>query len=541
MRVLLLNPEFPEKSFWNAKAVCRMAGRKHSLPPLGLATVAALLPREWDVRIVDLNCGPVRDGEIEAADLVMTGGMITQQRRTLEIVARAKRLGTPVAVGGPDPTSQPDVYATADYRVLDEAENTLPAFLEALARGESGGVFRGPDPKPDVTDSPVPRFDLLALEDYFYAAVQFSRGCPHTCEFCDIIELYGRVPRTKGVEQFLAELTALYDAGYRGGVEIVDDNFIGNKREVKPMLRALVRWQDERERPFYFGTEATLMLARDAELLELMRRAGFTRVFVGVETPDPGLLRSTRKRQNTLEPVVDSVRRLHRNGLAVSGGFILGFDGERAGAGAAIVDCVESSNICTAMLGTLTALPNTQLHTRLEREGRLLGGLESSGPSGEIDQMTGGLNFHPDRPRREILAEFRNALRALYSPAAYFGRLRRLLSEYDPNPSGPMRGFSVERLSVLCAIAAAYARRPLALVHAARTLAYAASRGARHFEFAVISAMFYLHLGTQAEHVSSHVEGLLKAIAERGEAFERDLDGTATDSPAVVDTARARS
>ncbi|PCI36579.1 MAG: B12-binding domain-containing radical SAM protein [Elusimicrobia bacterium] len=432
-RVLLVYPAFSEFNYWNARDLYGILGKKHSIVPLGLITMASHLPKEWELSFVDLNCRPLSDAEIEACDLVMTGGMISQQPETLSVIKRVKALGKTVVVGGPDATSQPEVYACADFLVLDEAENTIHPFLEAIQRGETSGIFQCPEPKPDVTKIPIPRFDLVPLEDYLYPAVQYSRGCPYNCEFCDIIELYGRVPRVKTPDQLMAELTVLYEQGHRGGVELVDDNFIGNKREVKPMLRRLIQWQEEHDWPFYFGTEATITLAQDAELLSLMKKAQFKRIFIGIETPDPDLLRTTQKKQNTLRPIVEDVRRIVDHGMLVSAGLILGFDGEKTGAANAIVDLVEETDILPAMFGLLCAAPGTQLQRRLLKEGRLFqtdGGRTTL--EGEVDQMTGGLDYIPQRPRVEILREYRDALEALYFPRNYFGRLRRLLTYYDP-------------------------------------------------------------------------------------------------------------
>jgi len=515
-RVLLVYPAFSEFSFWNPKSLYRLAGRKHLMAPLGLITMAALLPKEWDLSLVDLNCQSLSDDEIDSCDLVMTGGMITQQRRTLELIERVKKRGKPVAVGGPDATSQPDLYATADYLVLDEAENTVEAFLAALSREESKGVFNKPEPKPDVSAVPIPRFDLVRFEDYMYPAVQYSRGCPFNCEFCDIIELYGRVPRTKTSAQFIAELEALYEQGYRGGVEIVDDNFIGNKREVKPMLRELIAWQKKRNWPFYFGTEATLNLAHDEELMCLMQEAQFKRVFLGIETPDPDLLRGTQKKQNTLEPVVDSVRRIDAHGMIVSAGLIIGFDGEKQGAGQAIVETVEAANIVMGMFGLLTSVPNTQLERRLNKEGRLLtaaGGFRQK--HGEDDQLTFGLNFIPTRPRAVVLREFRDGLRAMYDPARYFARLRRFLANHDPAMRTPIK---------LRELPGQFARTFAMLfprVDLWPEFLLTAFVGLRHgfggLNLMMIFSATFLHFENQTEYVSSHLDVQVSEIEKVGE------------------------
>ncbi|PJA11564.1 MAG: B12-binding domain-containing radical SAM protein [Elusimicrobia bacterium CG_4_10_14_0_2_um_filter_63_34] len=520
LRALLVYPAFSEFSYWNPKSLYRLAGRKHFMPPLGLMTMAALLPADWELSLADLNCRTLTDEEIDAADLIMTGGMITQQRRTLELIDRVRARSKPVVVGGPDATSQPDKYAAADFLVLDEAENTLSAFLAALERGERSGVFRRPDPKPDVTAVGVPRFDLVRMEDYLYPAVQYSRGCPFNCEFCDIIELYGRVPRTKTPTQFIAELDALYNRGYRGGVEIVDDNFIGNKKEVKPMLRALIVWQEERGWPFYFGTEATLTLAQDEELMGLMREAQFKRVFLGIETPDPELLRITQKRQNTLEPVVNSVRKIDSFGMIVSAGLILGFDGEKTGAGAAIVDLVQAADIPMAMFGLLTSVPNTQLERRLRKEGRLLkpeGGFRQK--AGEDDQLSFGLNYVPSRPRAEILREFKGALNALYGKRLYFQRVIRFLKRHDPalryrSPGAALAG----QVSGFLRVLGMYAARPDLWGSFLAAIAAGLRFGMSGLNLAVIYCAAFLHFEKQTVYVSRRLDAQLAEVERAGES-----------------------
>ncbi|HBH00747.1 MAG: hypothetical protein A2X36_02470 [Elusimicrobia bacterium GWA2_69_24] len=431
-RCLLVSPRFPELSYWNYREVCELFGARYPAAPLGLATVAALLPQDWTIRLLDLNVHEMDTGLLDWADLVMTGGMIPQQRSLLDLIELAHARGKRIAVGGQDPTSQPDVYARADYLVLDEGELTIPEFLADLEAGATRGIYRSAE-KPDVTRSPTPRFDLLELSKYLHVGIQFSRGCPFNCEFCDIIELYGRKPRTKTPAQVLRELECLYRLGYRGHVDFVDDNFLANKKAVMTFLPELLAWSRERGFPFYFSTEATINLADDARLLELMEAVDFRYVFVGIETPDTELLVRTQKRQNTRHPVVESVRRLNAHGMVVTAGFILGFDGETHGAADAIVECVEAAGISMAMVGLLTALPNTQLTRRLAREGRLPADYSVQRP-GDADQATSGLNFTPSRPRAEILEDYASVVRRLYGSRSYFGRVRTLARRLRRQP-----------------------------------------------------------------------------------------------------------
>jgi radical SAM superfamily enzyme YgiQ (UPF0313 family) len=439
-RCLLVSPRFSDFSYWNYREVCELFGARYPAPPLGLITVAALLPQEWSIRLLDLNVQEMDTALLGWADIVMTGGMIPQQRALLSLIELCHAHGKRIVVGGQDPTSQPAVYATADYLVLDEGEMTVPAFLADFEAGATHGTYRSED-KPDVTRTPAPRFDLLQLDKYLHMGIQFSRGCPFNCEFCDIIELYGRKPRTKSPGQVLQELDVLYGLGYRGHIDLVDDNFIGNKKAVMAFLPELLAWSRQRDFPFYFSTEATLNLADDLKLLEMMQAADFRWLFVGIETPDKELLALTQKKQNTRSPVVQSVHRLNAHGMVVTAGFILGFDGERPGAGDAIVQCVQEAGISMAMVGLLTALPNTQLTRRLAREGRLADDYALQRP-GEVDQATSGLNFRPARPRGEILEEFGSVLRRLYAPKPYFDRVLTLVGRLrrQPKQLGAPRG-----------------------------------------------------------------------------------------------------
>jgi len=418
MRVLLLYPLFP-KSFWSFEKTLALVDCKALMPPLGLITVAAILPQEWEFRLVDRNVGDVTESDWEWAELVLISGMIVQKEDMLAQVRAAKNRGIPVAVGGPYATTSPqEVQAEdVDFLVLDEGEITLPMFVAAIERGDRQGVFRSTE-KPAVTETPIPRYDLLEMNAYDNMSVQFSRGCPFQCEFCDIIVLYGRKPRTKTPEQLLAELQCIYDLGWRGAVFMVDDNFIGNKRNVKLLLKELKIWMAEKGYPFGLTTEASVDLAQDEELLELMVECNFKKVFVGIETPDEASLALTQKFQNTRDPLNESIDRITKAGMQVMAGFIIGFDGEKAQAGDRIVRFVEQTEIPLAMFSMLQALPSTALWDRLEKEGRLLNG------SANINQTT-LMNFIPTRAIEEIATEYVNAFWQLYDPAAYLDRIFR--------------------------------------------------------------------------------------------------------------------
>lgn len=426
--VLLVFPRFEGLSFWNLDAACKVAGRRCPGPPLGLITVAALLPPDWDVRLVDRNAEELGDDDLAWADLVMTGGMIPQQPDTLRIIELCRALGKPVAVGGPDVSSSPHIYERADLRVIGEAESVMAAFARAWNEGARSGVFEAELYKTDVSTSPVPRFDLLNLDYYLELSVQFSRGCPFTCEFCDIIELYGRVPRTKTVAQMLAELDALYRLGYRGTVEFVDDNLIGNKKAVKGFLPHLAEWQRERRYPFALSTQASINIADDDALLRMMGEANFGAVFIGIESPNTETLISMQKKQNTRRDLADSIQKVYHAGMFVTAGFIVGFDSENDSVADEMVACIETAAIPVCMVGLLTALPNTQLSRRLTREGRLRSDRDVCffEADDKGDQCTAGLNFRTLRSRRAIIDDYKRILEQVYQPEAFFARVRRL-------------------------------------------------------------------------------------------------------------------
>lgn len=419
MRVLLVYPRFP-KTFWSYEKILELVNRKVLLPPLGLVTVAAILPQAWEFKLVDRNIRPVTEAEWQWADLVILSAMIVQKDDLLDQIREAKRRGKRVAVGGPYPTSVPQEaeIAGADYLILDEGEITLPMFVEAIAQGKTSGTFRSNDEKPDVTTTPIPRYDLLEFDAYDSMSIQFSRGCPFQCEFCDIIVLYGRKPRTKSPKQLLAELEYLYSLGWRRGVFMVDDNFIGNKRNVKLLLQELKVWQAEHQYPFRFNTEASVDLAQDQELMDLMVECNFDAVFLGIETPDEDSLQLTKKFQNTRSSLIESVQTITRAGLRPIAGFIIGFDGEKAGAGDRIVRFAEQTAIPTTTFAMLQALPNTALWHRLDKEGRL------RGKDGNINQTT-LMNFIPTRSLEQITREYIESFWQLYDPIKYLDRTYR--------------------------------------------------------------------------------------------------------------------
>jgi hypothetical protein len=524
--VLLIAPCFSGQSFWNFRAACEVYGARFPAPPLGLITVAAMLPASWHCRLVNRNTEELLDADLAWADLVMTGGMLPQQLDTLKVIELAHGHGKPVVVGGPDVSSTPDIYQSADFRVLGEAETVIDAFIDAWNAGARNGLFEAEKFTADVTRTPVPRFDLLKRGHYTYYGVQFARGCPFSCEFCDIIELYGRVPRVKTAAQMLAELDTLYDSGYRGILDFVDDNFIGNKKTVKAFLPQLIAWQQARGYPFQFSTEASVNIADDDALLALMRQANFFTVFIGIESADQDALVSTQKKQNTRRPMVERVHKIYRAGMLVIAGFIVGFDGERGSVAAPMIDLIEASSIPFCMVGLLYALPNTQLARRLAREGRLFPPAiapEFSLDANGGDQCSAGLNFTTVRPRRDILVDYRTILGRIYRPAAYYARVRtmiRLLDRptFDRSASSdlPLRrlfGIPLRDLVQLGRLLRRIAaRQPAALWYFLSVLQECARKNPSALEYVGILAAFYVHLGPFSRYVMSVLDRQIAGI-----------------------------
>ena len=423
-KVLLVYPEFSPFSFWNYKEVCKLVGAKYSTPPLGMITVAALLPKEWELKLIDMNANPLNDKDIEWADLVFIGGMITQQSYFIDLMDRIHSFGKKIVAGGPGPSSQPHLYKSADYIVLGEAENSIHQFIEDIEKGVQKGIYKSEE-KPDMTISPVPRFDLINFNDYLNVGIQFCRGCPYNCEFCDVIELYGRKTRAKTKEQIIKELDTLYNLGYRGDINFVDDNFIGNKVKAKELLLAIKEWSIEHNYPYYYSTEASINIADDDELLSLMRDIDFKMVFIGIETTDEDVLKMTKKKQNTNRILSENISKIQSYGITVTGGFIYGFDNEAKGSSLLMAEAIAKNSICIPMIGLLYAMPNTQLTKRLEKENRLF---QNHGDMGkeDIDQATSGINFITKRSRIEILKEYLDLILEVYSIKNYFNRCLKL-------------------------------------------------------------------------------------------------------------------
>jgi radical SAM superfamily enzyme YgiQ (UPF0313 family) len=426
VRALLVSPAYPP-TFWSLEHTLPLVRRRWLLPPLGLLTVAALLPRDWELELVDLAIGQeLRDEDLRAAGVVMISGMLVQRDSLHAVLRRCRRLGVRTVVGGPYATAMPAALADADHLVLGEADEIVSELAADLAAGRARRVYRERG-KPDLRSTPIPRFDLLDLGAYHYLPVQFSRGCPFLCEFCDIISLYGRRPRTKKAAQLLAELEAIRRLGFAGRIMFVDDNFIANQNEVRRLLPELAAWRRRTRAPFDFFTEASINLADDPELVELMTASGFAVVFVGIESPSRESLREARKLQNLRGDLVEQVRSLRRCGLDVWGGFILGFDHDGEDIFDRMIEFVQRSGIAYATVGMLTALPNTALYERLRREGRLR-------PESETGDMFALTNVVTKLPEEVLLRGYLRVLETLFAPGAYFERCREHLRHFEPAP-----------------------------------------------------------------------------------------------------------
>jgi radical SAM superfamily enzyme YgiQ (UPF0313 family) len=426
---LLVYPAHLPHTYWSFSGTLPYVERRAALPPLSLITLAAMLPRHWELRLVDMNVAPLRDADLLWADAVLTSTMVVQAASLADVVARCNRLGVPVAAGGPYPSTSPECLDGVDHVFIGEAEGAFATFAEDLERGRGKPVYRAVS-SPDVNSSPVPRFDLLDLTAYASMAVQHSRGCPFGCEFCDIWKLYGRVHRVKSPPRMVDELEALFEAGWRGSVFFVDDNFIGNRRRAKRSLAMLERWQRARGFPFQFYTEASLNLGADEELMRRMRDAGFSFVFLGIETPSKKSLAGANKAVNARLDLHETVRRIQAHGIEVSGGFIVGFDEDTDDIFDRQIEFIREAAIPMAMVGILTALKGTDLYERLRREGRLLG--ESYGNNTHGFEA----NFVTRMPADRLAEGYKRVMHTLYDPSLrnYFGRCRRLFDRLGPNP-----------------------------------------------------------------------------------------------------------
>ncbi len=422
MNVLLIYPEFPD-TFWSFKHALKFLRKKASSPPLGLLTVAAMLPPEWNKRLVDLNVTELASQDLAWADCAFISAMVVQRESARRVIGRCKQAGLKTVAGGPLFTSEYEQFSEVDHLVLNEAEVTLPPFLADLERGNPKRFYSAASEFADIRRTPAPMWELVDLGRYATMSIQFSRGCPYDCDFCNVTALFGHRPRIKTAEQIIVELDRLYDLGWRGQIFFVDDNLIGNKRYLKTdLLPALAEWQKQKG-GIPFNTEVSINLADDPELMDMMVEAGFNTVFIGIETPDEDSLAECNKKQNRNRDLVKDVKRIQGAGLQVQGGFIVGFDSDTPSIFQRQIDFIQRSGIVTAMVGLLQAPPGTRLYERLRLEGRLLNQLSG-------DNVDGTTNIVPDMNLDALREGYKRILRHIYSPDHYYQRVKTFLHEY---------------------------------------------------------------------------------------------------------------
>lgn len=422
MKILLVYPETPS-TFWSFKDALKFVAKKVAEPPLGLITVAALLPQEWEKKLIDMNIFALEDNHILWADLVFLSGMNIQMQSFREVIRRCNSLGVKIVVGGPLATTQHKDFPGVDHFILNEAESTLPLFLEDLKNGNPKAVYSSNE-FPDITKSPAPLWELLDIKEYASLSLQYSRGCPYDCDFCSITMLNGRKPRTKTSSQFISELETIYNLGYRGPISVVDDNFIGNKRKLKDeMLPQLIEWSKKKKYPFSFITEVSVNLSDDDKLMELMIKAGFNSIFVGIETPSTEGLQECGKSQNLKRNLVSSVRSLQEHGFMVSAGFIVGFDTDTPSVFQDQIDFIQKSGIVSAMVGLLNAPSGTKLYKKMQSENRLL-------DSWSGNNMDGYMNFIPKMNYQQLMHGYSKIIQTIYSQKEYYLRVKHFLNHY---------------------------------------------------------------------------------------------------------------
>jgi len=427
MKALLVYPDYPE-TFWSFKHALKFIAKKAVYPPLGLLTVAAMLPTDWEPRLIDMNVTPLLDADLRWADIVLISAMSVQSQSARAVIDRCKSLGKRIIAGGPLFSTMPDEYADVDYLVLNEAEVTFPPFLHDFSHGHAQHCYASNE-RADLNTTPAPRWELINSGCYSSMNIQLSRGCPFDCDFCTITSMFGRVPRCKSSAQVLTELDLLYARGWRGNVFFVDDNFIGPKQQVKQeILPAISAWMTAHNYPFAFNTQVSLNLADDAELLALMAEARFTTVFIGIESPNEASLIECNKTQNKNRDMLSSIHIIQRAGLQVQGGFIVGFDNDPVAIFERLTSFIQESGIVMAMVGLLNAFPGTRLYQRLQEQHRLVG--DTTGSNTDFS-----LNFTPIMSSETLMRGYRHIVASIYAPRAYYQRVKQFLREYHPRHS----------------------------------------------------------------------------------------------------------
>ncbi len=505
LKILLVYPQYPD-TFWSFKHALKFIFKKATFPPLGLLTVAATLPETWEKKLVDMNVTALTDKDLKWADYVFLSAMVAQQKSAREVIDRCRKLGAKVVAGGPffNHGYEDFGFDDIDHIVFGEAEDVLPLLVEDLEKGCARHIYKSEE-FPDIKKTPVPLWSLIKRQKYQSMTIQYSRGCPFNCEFCDIIILNGHRPRTKDRDQIIAELDALYDMGWRGGVFFVDDNFIGNKRKLKSeILPALIQWMEEKKRPFSFFTEASINLADDEELMRLMNEAGFDMVFVGIESPNDESLAECNKLHNQKRDLLASVKKIQHYGLQVQGGFIVGFDSDPHSIFKSQIDFIQKSGIVTAMVGVLMAPPETRLYKRLKQENRIL-------PKGSGDNTDGSTNFIPKMGREALASGYRHVVDTIYAPKQYYERIKTFLKEYKPSNKGRFR-ISLLHLIALIRSAWALGFKEKGRSHYWKLVIWTLLRKPRTFPLSVTLAVQGFHFRKVAEKVRASLASDMRGL-----------------------------
>jgi radical SAM superfamily enzyme YgiQ (UPF0313 family) len=510
LKILLVYPRYPD-TFWSLKHALKFISKKAAFPPLGLLTVAAMLPEEWERKLVDLNTTALTDRDLEWADYVFLSAMVAQQDSAREVIDRCKKLGTRVVAGGPffNHGYEDWGFDDIDHLIFGEAEDMLPLFLEDLEKGCARHIYAS-DGFPDIRKTPAPLWSLLNRNKYLSMSIQYSRGCPFDCEFCDIVILNGHRPRTKDKGQVIAELDALYDTGWRGLVFFVDDNFIGNKRKLKSeILPAIIGWMEEKKRPFSFFTEASINLADDEELMRLMTAAGFNMVFVGIESPNEESLVECNKLQNNKRDLLAAIKRMQNYGLQVHGGFIVGFDSDPLSIFKSQIDFIQKSGIVMAMVGVLMAPPGTRLYKRLKKENRIL-------PRGSGDNTDGSTNFVPKMGREALATGYKHVVDTIYAPKQYYERIKTFLSEYRP---GNRRRLTISPVELIGLIRSTWALgvKERGQIYYWRLVAWTLLKKPKTFPLSVAFAAEGLHFRKVAQNVRISLAGDTRRLEQISE------------------------
>lgn len=521
-KVLLVWPKFESHSFWNFEEVCRIVGVSYMTPPLGLLTIAGMLPASWDLRLVDENVDLLTDHDLEQAEIVIVSCKIVHRARALEVIALAKRWGKTVIVGGPDPTMSPQHYVSsgADALCFGEGEAIMPEVLFDLREGSLKEEYRASRLPNLKEETPAPRFDLIDHRKYLYIGLQYSRGCPYHCEFCNVIDLFDNEYRTKTVEQVLAELTALYQTGYRGQVDFFDDNMVGNLKQVKPLLQGIADWLRAHKYPFHMSTSVTLNVVKDREVLRLLREARFKAFLVGIETPDEEALKRAKKPHNTGFSLPEATDMIYREvGATLHSGFLLGLDGEPADIGLQMVRCIDEAAIPWVMAGVVYPLPGTQLAKRLDREHRLFPQARTGIPEGSRDQVSAGIQFVPERGPQAVLDDLVEVMHHSFEAKKYFERCTSVAVRLNTIPNlMPGVGIFFRNVRTFFRLCGRMLRRVPARGPFWKGLFRVLLRNRDGLEAYVTLSVLYLHFQSMLPYVYGELERQRVELRTTGEA-----------------------